>query len=101
MDQEYVTKQREDDLETIIREEKLKEKETRVFMANAFREGEVKTFGTDIDKLMPPISRFGGGKRAAKKKGIIEKLKSFFEKYFGIGGPATFAKRDNIDPEDN
>ena len=59
-------------------------------MENAFHEGEVKTVGTDIDKLMPPVSRFGGGKRAVKKQGIIEKLKSFFEKYFGIGGPVSF-----------
>ena len=99
--QEYVVQQRENDLETIIKEEKLKDKETRAFIENAFREGEVKTVGTDIDKLMPPVSRFGGGKRTAKKQGIIEKLKNFFEKYFGIGGPVTFAKKENDDPEDN
>ena len=34
---------------------------------------------------MPPISRFGGGKRELKKQGIIDKLKSFFDKYFGLG----------------
>lgn len=34
---------------------------------------------------MPPVSRFGGGNRAKKKQSIIEKLKAFFEKYFGIG----------------
>jgi type I restriction enzyme R subunit len=33
---------------------------------------------------MPPVSRFGSGSRAARKQGIIEKLKSFFEKYFGV-----------------
>ena len=33
---------------------------------------------------MPPVSRFGGGNRAAKKQTIIEKLKTFFERYFGI-----------------
>ena len=34
-------------------------------MENAFRDEEIKTAGTDIDKLMlmPPISRFGGGSR--------------------------------------
>ena len=53
-------------------------------MENAFRDGAVKTTGTDIDKLMPPVSRFGGGNRAAKKQGIIEKIQAFFEKYFGI-----------------
>jgi len=47
--------------------------------------GGVKTVGTDIDKLMPPVSRFGSGNRAEKKQGIIDKIKAFFEKYFGIG----------------
>ena len=55
-------------------------------LANAFRDGEIKTVGTDIDKLMPPVSRFGGGGRAQKKQGVIDKLKSFFDKFFGIGG---------------
>lgn len=82
---EYVYRQREADLEQIIQEEKLKPEETRKFLETAFREGEVKTVGTDIDKLMPPVSRFGGGNRAQKKQTIIEKLKAFFEKYFGIG----------------
>ena len=59
---------------------------TRKYLANAFRDGEIKTVGTDIDKLMPPVSRFGGGGRAQKKQGVIDKLKSFFDKFFGIGG---------------
>lgn len=40
---------------------------------------------TEINKLMPPVSRFGGSGRAKKKQGVIEKLKAFFEKYFGLG----------------
>lgn len=51
---------------------------------HAFRDGVIKTTGTDIDNLMPPISRFGGGNRAAKKQTIIEKLKVFFDRFFGI-----------------
>ena len=35
---------------------------------------------------MPPVSRFGGGNRAQKKQTIIEKLKAFFERVFGISG---------------
>ena len=86
----YVAEQREYDLDKIITEEKLKSEDTRKFMENAFRDGEIKTAGTDIDKLMPPISRFGGGGRAKKKQGVIDKLKKFFEKYFGIGSPVFF-----------
>ena len=80
----YVAEEREKELISIIRSEKLKEEETRRFVENAFRDGEIKTTGTDIDKLMPPVSRFGGGNRAAKKQTIIEKLKAFFERFFGI-----------------
>ena len=90
--QSYVVEQRKNDLNEIITTEKLKSDETRRFMENAFRDGEIKTAGTDIDKIMPPISRFGSGGRAKKKLGVIEKLKAFFEKYFGIGGSSSFTE---------
>lgn len=93
----YVVEQRNQDLNSIITEEKLKPEDTRKFMENAFRDGEIKTAGTDIDKLMPPISRFGSGNRAKKKQGVIEKLKGFFEKYFGIGGSGTFTEQESED----
>ena len=80
----FVLEQEEADLSEIITTEELKPKETRKFVANAFRDGAIKTSGTDIDKLMPPVSRFGGG-RTRKKQGVIDKLKAFFEKYFGLG----------------
>ena len=28
---------------------------------------------------------FGGGNREQKKQGVIDKLKAFFDKYFGLG----------------
>lgn len=85
----YVAEKREEELVQIIKDEKLKEPETRKFIENAFRDGEIKTTGTDIDRLMPPISRFGGGDRTTKKQCVIDKLKSFFEKFFGVGGSFT------------
>ena len=81
---EFVVRQKEKDLKALILEEKLKEDETRKYIENALRDGAVKTTGTDIDRLMPATSRFGGGNRAAKKQGVIDKIKAFFEKYFGI-----------------
>ena len=92
---EFVVAQRDHDLDVIIKEEKLKPEDTRKFIENAFRDGEIRTVGTDIDKLMPPISRFGGGGRTKKKQGVIEKLKTFFEKYFGIGGSSTFTEPEH------
>ena len=85
---------REQELVIIIEQERLKPVETRVFLENAFREGEVKTVGTDIDKILPPVSRFGGGNRAAKKKIVIERLKAYFEKYYGLGVASFVAKQE-------
>ncbi|MBD5093552.1 MAG: type I restriction endonuclease subunit R [Subdoligranulum sp.] len=82
---QYVSEQEAADLAEIISTEKLKPKETRRFMENSFRDGAIKTTGTDIDKLMPPVSRFGGGNRSQKKQSVIAKFKAFFEKYFGLG----------------
>ena len=80
----FIAEEKEKQLVQIIQEEKLNEEATRKFISDSLRNGEVKTSGTDIDKLMPPVSRFGGGNRAAKKQTIIEKLKAFFERFFGV-----------------
>lgn len=43
--------------------------------------------GTDIDKILPPVSRFSrGSNRTEKKQGVIEKLLAFFEKFYGVVG---------------
>lgn len=81
----YVKQRKSDDLNEIITSENLKADETAKFVDNAFRDGVIRTTGTDIDKILPAMSRFGGdGNRQEKKKTVIEKLKVFFEKYFGI-----------------
>ena len=80
----FVREEKEKDLEKVIEEEKLKPEETKKFIDNSLRDGVLKTTGTDIDKLLPPVSRFGGGNRAEKKLGVIEKLKVFFDKYLGL-----------------
>ena len=81
--QRYVKEQKEKDIQILINAEKLKPEETQKFVSNAFRDGVLKTTGTDIDKIMPPVSRFGGA-RDKKKQTVIGKLKIFFEKYFGL-----------------
>lgn len=82
--QSYIAKKREEELSTIITEQKLKPEETRTFIENSFRDGVLRTTGIDIDRILPPVSRFGGGNRSEVKKTVIERLKEFFEKYFGV-----------------
>ena len=80
----FVKEQKEIDLKNLISEENLNEEETRRFLDNSFRDGQVKTTGTDIEKILPPMRRFGGGNRTEKKQSIITKINKFFEKYLGI-----------------
>ena len=91
--EDYVKRKREEDLATIIKEERLKTAETKKFISNAFRDGQLRTTGTDIDKILPAMSRFGGsglpaggqgGNRSYVKTSVIRRLKEFFEKYLGL-----------------
>ena len=80
----FLQVRKEEDITAIIEEEKLRPEETRRFVDNAFRDGTLKTTGTAIDKIMPPVSRFNSGGREVKKQGVIDKLLGFFEKYLGL-----------------
>lgn len=81
---EYVQRRKAEELQEIIESEHLKPEETEKFIESSFRDGQVRTTGTDIDKILPPMSRFGGGNRKEKKKTVIEKIRTFFERYFGL-----------------
>ena len=78
----FINAERENELAKIIEDNGLNPAETRRLVVNSFRDGVLKTTGTDVDRIMPPMSRFDTG-RLIKKKGVIERLLGFFEKYFG------------------
>jgi len=85
--QKYVAKKRSEELEEIIRHENLDRDETYKFVRNAFRNGSVATTGTDLAKVLPPVSRFSpGGERSKKRESVLDKLTRFFERFFGISG---------------
>ena len=68
-----------------IQEEGLKPEETQRFVKGSFRDGTLKTIGTYIDRILPPVSRFSPPKvRTEKKQGGLMKLLAFFEKYFSL-----------------
>ena len=81
--QHFVNAERDNELTKIIEDNNLNPAETRRLITNSFRDGVLKTTGTDVDRIMPAMSRFGGSDRTGKKKGVIERLVKFFEKYFG------------------
>ncbi len=85
--QKFVEKKKIDELERIIEHENLDHDETYKFVRNAFRNGNVSSTGTAIAKILPPVSRFSpGGDRTKKRENVLDKLVSFFERFFDISG---------------
>jgi type I restriction enzyme R subunit len=79
---DYIKQQKEEELNKIIEEEKLKPIETRNFMAIAFRNGFVSMSGTSFAQILPAISRFSkDSKREEMRQRVFEKLCAYLEKY--------------------
>jgi len=82
---EFVENKKKEELEKIIKEENLNLKETYKFIENSFRDWVLLTTGTSIAKILPPVSRFNpDGKRTQKRRNVIDKLMTFFERFFDI-----------------
>src|SRR5690606_2142277 len=83
--QNYVKEQKEAELNKIIEEERLKEEETKTFVDNSFKNGEIQSAGTSFAKILPPVSRFSPtGERTLIKERVLGRLKEYFDRYFNI-----------------
>lgn len=79
---DYIKQQKEEELNKIIEEEKLKPTETRNFMAMAFRNGFVSMSGVAFAQILPAVSRFSkDSKREEMRQRVFEKLCAYLEKY--------------------
>ena len=83
---EYVEKKYNHDLEQLVQSEGLNDALTRKFMEKSFSAGEVSELGTDINDLMPRMSRFGAAAkaRAEKKSRIVESMRKLFNEFVGL-----------------
>jgi len=85
--QSFVDEKKTEELDRIISEEQLDKEETYLFINNSFRDGYVQTTGTGLAKILPPVSRFTpSGERTKKRETVIEKIKSFFNRFWDISG---------------
>ena len=80
----YVNERKEAELQNITEEERLNPGKTKTYMTNALRDKEFRTTGVEFDELLPPVSFFGQARESIKRR-VIEKLRSFFEKFLGLG----------------
>ena len=94
----YVNRQKLDELNTIITEEKLKPNETIEFIRDAFRRGYVQETGTAMTNILPPMPLFSKTKENSRKgkiESVVEKLKAFFKKFYDIcNGIFDFENRE-------
>ena len=83
--QAFVAAKREAELESIIIEQKLKPDQTRTYVEAAFRDGQLRTTGSEITRILPPVSRFNreAGHDDLKRR-VVEALSVFFERFFGL-----------------
>jgi type I restriction enzyme R subunit len=83
--QKFVSEKQKEELLQIIKDENLNQVETEKFVKNAFRDGYITETGTAITKLLPPLNPFAADNQyATKKQTVIEKLESFFDRFWGV-----------------
>ncbi len=82
---EYVEEKCAEDLDQIIKDEKLKPEPTWRIMEEAFEYGELRTTGTIVNDILPPASRFNRSGREEKKRRTVDQLYHFFDTYYDIG----------------
>ena len=84
----FMSVKRDEELDAIILEENLKPEATRAFVRTAFRDGEVRTTGTAITTILPPVSRFDPeGGHGERKQRVIDRLRIFFDRFHGLTSP--------------
>ena len=84
---EFVAREQEREIVELIAAENLRESETRAFFQKALEDGVLRGAGTDMDLILPPMSRFGSAAagREEKKRRVFERLSTLFDRYRGLG----------------
>lgn len=82
---EYVNREKWEQFNQIIEEEHLKKEKALEFIENSFQRGYVPEGGIELDGIMPPINPFDkSANRQGKIQKVLERIKSFFNKFFDI-----------------
>ena len=76
----FANRERDKELEKIIKDNNLKEEETKRFVENCFIDGVYETRGSNFNEILPKRSLFGGANKQQSDR-VSELLQAFFEKY--------------------
>ena len=78
----YAKIEKEKEIDKLIEEENLKEK-SKKFIEKSINKGHVVQGGTELDEVLPSVTRRGGA-REAKKQSVLNKLKEIVKVFVGI-----------------
>ena len=82
----FIAAKRDSELDAIIEAERLGEG-ARGFAYDSLREGYVPDEGTGLSSILPPARRFGGGgSREAIRSRVLDALRTWVERFSGLGG---------------
>ena len=81
--EQFVDREKKEQLDAIIRQENLKEKETNEFMQRAFMDGYVTETGTGIAKILPPTNPFLP-ESGEKKQTVVGLLKEYLSRFLNL-----------------
>lgn len=83
----FVSKKRDEELAALIADERLNAEATEKFVREAFQDGFVRRTGTELTRVLPPVSRFSKtGDRSQLRKRVLMKLEAFFERFKNLIG---------------
>ena len=81
----FIAEQKKVELGEIIKEENLNAEATEEFINKAFADGELKSAGTAVTKLLPAMNRFSPSyEHSLQKSLVIKKLKAFFDRFSNL-----------------
>lgn len=83
----FIEERRDEELSALIDDERLNAEETKKFIREAFQDGFVRRTGTELTKVLPPVSRFSKtGDRSQLRNRVLMKLEAFFERFKNLVG---------------
>src|SRR5699024_7721660 len=84
---QFIADRKKEVLDETLDSERLRTEPARPFMEQTFRDGELRTSGTEIGEILPRLSRFAPTPEQSLdgvKQRVIKKLMEFFDRFFGL-----------------